>query len=110
MTGDIAAEVADLGHPMNMLNALKNTYRHVCDTTVGALKRDCLSRYLDVGEDILAHIHATRLMLADLACYKVALSDEDKRSNFLQSLGPDWNGYVSVLEGCTSLEELLLKA
>uniref|UniRef100_H3GLE8 CCHC-type domain-containing protein n=1 Tax=Phytophthora ramorum TaxID=164328 RepID=H3GLE8_PHYRM len=110
LTDDIAAEVADLGHPMLMLNALKNTYRHVCDTTVGALKRDYLSRYLDGGGGMLVHIHDTRLMLADLACYKVNLSDEEKRSNFLQTLGPDWNGYVSTLESSHSLEEMLLKA
>ncbi|KAE9035818.1 hypothetical protein PR001_g6872 [Phytophthora rubi] len=71
LTDGIAAEIADLVHPMLMLNALKNTYRRVCDTMVGELKRNYLSRYLDVGGDMLAHIHDTRLMLADLACYKV---------------------------------------
>ncbi|EGZ08113.1 hypothetical protein PHYSODRAFT_438201, partial [Phytophthora sojae] len=69
LTDDQAALVADLTHPQEMLQALQKTRRHVCDTT-------------------------TRLMLAELECYKVSLSGAEKKSNFLQSLGPDWNGYI----------------
>ncbi|EEY68669.1 uncharacterized protein PITG_21931 [Phytophthora infestans T30-4] len=71
LTDDQAALVADLQHPKAMLGALQKTHRHVCDTT-------------------------TRLMLAELECYKVVLTDAEKKSNFLQSLGPDWNGYIAV--------------
>ncbi|KAE8908383.1 hypothetical protein PF005_g1532 [Phytophthora fragariae] len=71
-----------------MLNALKKTYRDVCDTTVGALKLEYLSRYLDVGGGMLVHIHDTWIMLVDPACNKVNLTGKKKRSNFLQTLGP----------------------
>ncbi|GMF46601.1 unnamed protein product [Phytophthora fragariaefolia] len=40
LTDDQAALVADLQHPKDMLAALQKTHRHVCDTAVGALKRD----------------------------------------------------------------------
>ncbi|GMG17895.1 unnamed protein product [Phytophthora fragariaefolia] len=52
----------------------------------------------------------TLLVLAELECYKLSLSDAEKKSNFLQSLGPDWNGYIGTLEACGSMEELFIKA
>ncbi|EGZ16920.1 hypothetical protein PHYSODRAFT_391692, partial [Phytophthora sojae] len=93
-----------------MLQALQKTHRHVCDTTVGALKRQYMSLSIDAGGDMLEHIRPTRLMLVELECYKVSLSDAEKKNNFLQSLGPDWNGYIGALEACGSMEELLIKA
>lgn len=48
-----------------------------------------MSLYIDVGGDMLKHIKQTRLMLAELECYKVSLTEAEKKSNFLQSLGPD---------------------
>ncbi|GMF48612.1 unnamed protein product [Phytophthora fragariaefolia] len=109
LTDDQAALIADLTHPQEMLQALQKAQRHVCDTTVGALKRQYMALYID-GGDMLEHIRQTRLMLAELECYKVSLSDAEKKSNFLQSLGPDWNGYIGALEACGSMEELLIKA
>ncbi|KAE9351166.1 hypothetical protein PF008_g6086 [Phytophthora fragariae] len=85
LSDEQAALLADLEHPQPMLSALRKTYRHVCDAT-------------------------TRLMLADLECYKVSLSDGEKKNNFLQSLGPDWNGYVGSLETRPTFEDLLIKA
>jgi hypothetical protein len=28
------------------------------------------------------------------------IPDEEKRQNFMQSLGPAWNGFVGVFEAC----------
>ncbi|KAE9000303.1 hypothetical protein PR002_g18228 [Phytophthora rubi] len=85
LSDEQAALLADLEHPQLMLSALRKTYRH--------------------------HIWQTRLMLADLECYyKVSLSDGEKKNNFLQSLGPDWNGYVGSLETRPTFEDLLIKA
>ncbi|GMF33375.1 unnamed protein product [Phytophthora fragariaefolia] len=92
LTDDQAALVADLQHPKDMLAALQKSHRHVCDTTVGTLKREYMSLYIDVGGDMLEHVRQTCLMLAELECYKVSLTDAEKKSNFLQSPGPDWNG------------------
>ncbi|EGZ11018.1 hypothetical protein PHYSODRAFT_450688, partial [Phytophthora sojae] len=84
-----------------MLQALQKMHRHVCGTTVGALKRQYMPLYIDADRGML---------LAELECYTVSLSDAEKKSNFLQSLGPDWNGYIGALEACGSMEKLLIKA
>ncbi|GMF61952.1 unnamed protein product [Phytophthora fragariaefolia] len=110
LTDDQAALVADLTHPQETLQALQKTHRHVCDTTVGALKRQYMSLYIDLGGEMLEHIRQTRLMLAELKYYKVSLSDAEKKSNFLQSLDPAWNGYIGALKACGSMEELFIKA
>ncbi|KAE9232770.1 hypothetical protein PF005_g2583 [Phytophthora fragariae] len=49
-------------------------------------------------------------MLAELECYKMSLSGAEKKSNFLQSLDPDWDDYIGALKECGSMEELLIKA
>ncbi|KAF4136818.1 gag-polypeptide of LTR copia-type [Phytophthora infestans] len=110
LTNEQAALVADLGHPQQMLMALQKPYRRVCDTTVRALKREYMLLYIDAGGDMLEHIRQTRLMLTDLACYKVSLADGVNKSRFLPSLGPDWGGYVGSLEASSTCEEMLIKA
>ncbi|OWZ19834.1 hypothetical protein PHMEG_0005846 [Phytophthora megakarya] len=122
LTDDQAALVADFTHPQDMLQALQKTYfthpagyaanatEDMCGTTVGAVKRQYMSLYIDAGGGMLEHIRLPHLMLVELECYKVSLSDAEKKSNFLQSLGPDWNGYIGALEACGSMEELLIKA
>jgi hypothetical protein len=105
-----AALVVDFDHPNDILSSLKDTHRHICDSTVGGLRREYLSMYLPDGGDMAAHVTKTRLMIAELGNYKMVLSDSEKMANFLQSLGPEWNGYIGVLEGCASFDELLIKA
>lgn len=110
LSDDIAAEVAEHPRPKAMLDALQKTHRHLCDTTVAALKREYLSFFLEHGGDMIDHIRKTRLLIANLAGYKVVVSEGEKRSNFLQSLSPDWNGYVAAVEACTSFEKMLMNA
>ncbi|KAE9325761.1 hypothetical protein PR003_g16404 [Phytophthora rubi] len=110
LTDAQSALIIDMTHTQEILQTLQKTHRHVCDTTVGALKLQCMSLYIDAGGDMLEHIRQTRLMLAELECYKMSLSDAEKKSNFLQSLDPDWDDYIGALEECRSMEELLIKA
>ncbi|POM60112.1 Phage tail protein [Phytophthora palmivora] len=62
-----------------MLNALKKRHHHACRMYVGDLKREYMTH----------HIRHTSLILGDSACYKMPLMEEEKKNNFLQSLGPD---------------------
>ncbi|KAE9252682.1 hypothetical protein PF004_g1856 [Phytophthora fragariae] len=110
LTDAQSALITDMTHTQEILQTLQKTHRHVCDTTVGALKRQCMSLYIDAGGDMLEHIRQTRLMLAELECYKMSLSGAEKKSNFLQSLDPDWDDYIGALKECGSMEELLIKA
>ncbi|KAE9009866.1 hypothetical protein PR002_g15512 [Phytophthora rubi] len=97
LTDAQSALIIDMTHTQEILQTLQKTHRHVCDTTVGALKLQCMSLYIDAGGDMLEHIRQTRLMLAELECYKMSLSDAEKKSNFLQSLDPDWDDYIDDL-------------
>lgn len=105
-----AALVADVMHPRDMLNALKTTQRHICDATVGALKRKYMGLFLDSGGNMLDHIKQIRLVVAELGSYHVTFTDAELKSNFLQSIGPEWNGYVGSLEACSTCDEMMVKA
>lgn len=56
---------------------------------------------------MLEHLKSTREVLGLLQECKVVLSDEEKRQNFVQSLGPSWNGYTGILEGAKTFEAML---
>lgn len=80
LSDDIAAEVADMQYPRLMLDTLKTTHRHLCDTTVETLKRKYLSSYFEQGDDMMQHVHQTRIYHAELLGYKVEITDASKRS------------------------------
>ncbi|KAE9232771.1 hypothetical protein PF005_g2582 [Phytophthora fragariae] len=56
LTDAQSALITDMTHTQEILQTLQKTHRHVCDTTVGALKRQCMSLYIDAGGDMLEHI------------------------------------------------------
>ncbi|KAE9039970.1 hypothetical protein PR002_g5198 [Phytophthora rubi] len=93
LSDEQTALVVDLEHPQLMLTALQKMYRHVCNTTVGTLKREYMALYINVcvcvggGRGVLQHIRHTRLMLADLECYKVSLSDGEKQEKLPSKSG-----------------------
>ncbi|KAE9017971.1 hypothetical protein PF011_g6465 [Phytophthora fragariae] len=66
LSDEQTALVVDLEHPQLMPTALQKMYRHVYNTT---------------------HIRHTRLMLADLECYKVSLSDGEKQEKLPSKSG-----------------------
>ncbi|GMF51692.1 unnamed protein product [Phytophthora fragariaefolia] len=37
----------------------------------------------------------------------VVVADDEERQNFMQSLGPAWNGFVGALEGCTAFKLMI---
>ncbi|KAE8905682.1 hypothetical protein PF003_g10775 [Phytophthora fragariae] len=65
LTDAQSALITDMTHTQEILQTLQKTHRH------------------------------TRLMLAELECYKMSLSGAEKKSNFLQSLDPDWDDYIA---------------
>ncbi|KAE8914197.1 hypothetical protein PF005_g7797 [Phytophthora fragariae] len=90
LSDEQTALVVDLEHPQLMPTALQKMYRHVYNTTVGTLKREYMALYINVcvwGGGVLQHIRHTRLMLADLECYKVSLSDGEKQEKLPSKSG-----------------------
>ncbi|OWZ10287.1 hypothetical protein PHMEG_00016887 [Phytophthora megakarya] len=55
------------------------------------------------------HIETTKRMIGDLQEQRVLLADEEKQQNFMQSLGPAWNGFVGVLEMCQTFEAMVTR-
>ncbi|KAE9253447.1 hypothetical protein PF002_g3332 [Phytophthora fragariae] len=52
---------------------------------------------------MVEHIQLTRRVLDELQEHHVEVGDEEKRQNFMHSLGPAWNGFIGVLEASTPL-------
>ncbi|OWY90245.1 hypothetical protein PHMEG_00041718 [Phytophthora megakarya] len=100
----IAAEVYLMDHPLAMLRHLRLTYNVKCSASVGAAKREYMGLYLDGDDAMVDHIKSSKRVLDELQEQHVAVSDEEKRHNFMQSLGPAWNGFVGVLESCVTFE------
>ncbi|GMF20640.1 unnamed protein product [Phytophthora fragariaefolia] len=98
----LAADVYLLDHPLSMLRHLRMTYNVKCSASVGAVKREYIGLYIDGEDSMVNHIQNTRRVLDDLQEQHVIVTDEEKRQNFMQSLGPTWNGFVGVLGGSTS--------
>lgn len=103
----VAAEVYLLDHPMAIMRHPRMTYNVKCSASVGAAKREYMALYLDDDGSMLDHIKETRRVLDELQELHVTLVDEEKMQNFLQSIGPSWNGFVGVLEAATSFENMI---
>ncbi|ETP43663.1 hypothetical protein F442_09646 [Phytophthora nicotianae P10297] len=103
----LAAEVYLLDHLLAMLRHLRMTYNVKCSASVGAAKREYIGLYLDGDESIIEHIQNTRRVLDELQEQHVLISDDEKCRNFMQSLGPAWNGFVGVLESCATFELMI---
>ena len=58
---------------------------------------------------MIEHIKATKRVIDELQEQRVTLSDDEKRQNFMQSLGPAWNGFVGVLEMCQTFEAMVTR-
>lgn len=56
------------------------------------------------------HIKEMRRLLGKLFEYGINISAEDRKVNFIQSLGPAWNGFIGVLEGSSKFESTLDRA
>jgi hypothetical protein len=63
--------------------------------------------YLDGDESMVNHIKNTRRVLDELQEQHVVVGDDEKKQNFLQSLGPAWNGFIGALEDCTTFEVMI---
>ncbi|GMF36752.1 unnamed protein product [Phytophthora fragariaefolia] len=109
LTEKLAAEVYLFDHPLAMLRHLRLTYNVKCSASVGAAKREYMSLYLADGDSMTEHIKTTKRVIGDLQEQRVLLSDEEKRQNFMQSLGPSWNGFVGVLEICQTFEAMVTR-
>ncbi|OWZ04548.1 polyprotein [Phytophthora megakarya] len=55
------------------------------------------------------HIKTTKRVIRDFQEQRVLLSDDEKRQNFMQSLGPSFNGFVGVLEMCQTFEAMVTR-
>ncbi|KAE9288832.1 hypothetical protein PR003_g25706, partial [Phytophthora rubi] len=75
----LAAEVYLLPHPMKIMHHLRMTYNV---NAVQASERPRDKHHVEVG-------------------------DEEKRQNFMHSLGPAWNGFIGVLEASSTFEDML---
>ncbi|GMF28273.1 unnamed protein product [Phytophthora fragariaefolia] len=103
----LAAEVYLLDHPLSMLRYLRMTYNVKCSASVGVVKREYIGLYLDGQDSMVNHIQNTRRVLDELQEQHVIVADEKKQQNFMQSLGPAWNGFVGVLEFCTTFKMMI---
>ncbi|GMF54421.1 unnamed protein product [Phytophthora fragariaefolia] len=63
--------------------------------------------YLDGDESMVDHIKNTRRVLDELQEQHVVVAGDEKRQNFMQSLGPAWNSFVGALEDCTTFELMI---
>lgn len=94
-------------HLMSIMHHLRMTYNVKCSASIGAAKREYMGFYLDEDESILEHIQTTRRVLDELQELHVEVGDEEKRQNFIHSLGPVWNGFVGVLEVSPTFDNML---
>ncbi|OWZ09587.1 Retroelement pol Polyprotein [Phytophthora megakarya] len=92
-----------------MLRHLRLAYNVKCSASVGTEKREYMSLYLADGDSMTEHIKTTKRVIGDLQEQRVLLSDEEKRQDFMQSLGPSWNGFVGVLEMCQTFEAMVTR-
>ncbi|OWZ19074.1 hypothetical protein PHMEG_0006722 [Phytophthora megakarya] len=81
----LAAEVYLMEHPLTMLRHLRMTYNVKCSASIGAAKREYMGLYLDGDDSMVEHIKTTRRVLDELQEQHVAVSDEEKRQNFMQT-------------------------
>ncbi|OWY95313.1 hypothetical protein PHMEG_00034715 [Phytophthora megakarya] len=109
LTEKLAAEVYLFDHPLTMLRHLRLAYNVKCSASVGTEKREYMSLYLADGDSMTEHIKTTKRVIGDLQEQRVLLSDEEKRQDFMQSLGPSWNGFVGVLEMCQTFEAMVTR-
>ena len=82
-------------------------YQLQCGANVGSVKREYFTLYLDDRDSMLDHIKTTRRLLKELFKYVVVVSEDEKKMNFIQSLGSSWNGYVGALEASSKFESML---
>ncbi|KAE9341621.1 hypothetical protein PR003_g9896 [Phytophthora rubi] len=114
LSDEQTALVVDLEHPQLMLTALQKMYRHVCNTTVGTLKREYMALYINVcvcGGEGRAAAHPTHTADAGRSGVLQGLTERRRktRETSFKVWVPDWTGYVGLLETCPTFEELLIK-
>jgi hypothetical protein len=108
---DVHAEmVIELDHPQAVLRRIRDLYSLQCSANVGDAKRRYLALYLKDGDSLREHVKTTRQLLSELRDYEVVVTDDERKTISIQSLGPAWNGYVASLEACKSFDEMLLVA
>ncbi|GMF21914.1 unnamed protein product [Phytophthora fragariaefolia] len=55
---------------------------------------------------MVEHIQVTRRVLDELQELHVEVGNEEKRQNFLHSIGPAWNGFIGVLDASSTFEDM----
>lgn len=89
-----AAEVYLLDHPQTILRHLRSMYNLQCSANINAVKREYLTLCFDDGDSMFEHMKETRRLLGELFEYGINIPDEDRKANFIQRLGPTWNGFI----------------